>query len=87
MLFRSPESWRVVDPAGTDSLEVRVGVIEELGSDAYVYGRARTGETDQDVVVRVGSQGRWSKDDVIHVVADERAIHLFDTASGERLVD
>ena len=82
-----PESWRVVDPAETDSLEVRVGVIEELGSDAYVYGRARTGDGDQDVVVRVGSQERWSKDDVLHVVADARAIHLFDSASGERLAD
>jgi multiple sugar transport system ATP-binding protein len=80
-----PESFRVnTEP---DGLPLHVDLVEELGADAYVYGTARLGESDEQFVVRgadrdVPEMGQTIK---LSIVPDET--HAFHPETGERLVD
>jgi multiple sugar transport system ATP-binding protein len=79
-----PESWRMVSP--TDGgLPVKVTVVEELGSDAFVYGTSGVAGTPNSVIVRVQGRDTVHKGEVIHVTTDPHSVHVFDAASGERL--
>ncbi|CAG7615931.1 ABC transporter ATP-binding protein [Actinacidiphila bryophytorum] len=71
-------------PAG---LAVTVNVVEELGADGYVYGSAKVGDEDKDVVIRVGGRAIPEKGSVLHVVPRAGETHVFATSSGERLSD
>ena len=66
-------------------LIVDVDVIEELGSDGYLYGRVQLDGTEQNIVVRVHPIDHPMAGDKIHLQADPEAVHVFDTESGERL--
>ncbi len=66
-------------------LVVDVDVVEELGSDGYLYGRAQLDGTEQNVVVRVDAINHPNAGDKIHLIADPEAVHLFDVESGARL--
>jgi multiple sugar transport system ATP-binding protein len=74
-----PEDLRAV-PAG-QGLAVEVEVVEELGSDAYLYGTAE-GRT---IVARTDPRTPPVKGDVVHVAPDPERVHLFDTDTGVRL--
>ncbi|MGH3457692.1 ABC transporter ATP-binding protein [Aeromicrobium sp.] len=78
-----PESWRMVDE-GT-GLPVTVLVIEELGSDAFVYGTCDVEGTPEQIVVRVEARRFLVKGSTIHVSADPHHVHVFDTATGANL--
>jgi multiple sugar transport system ATP-binding protein len=78
-----PEGWRVV--GADDGVPVSVGVVEELGSDAFVYGRAAHPGHSTDIVVRVGGDHDIRTGDVIHVTANPSSIHVFDATSGARV--
>ncbi|MFI9488224.1 sugar ABC transporter ATP-binding protein, partial [Promicromonospora sp. NPDC052451] len=88
-----PESLDVV-PAGTaGSFEVEVNLVEELGSDAFVYGSLKgdaadvdlsAGDTNQ-VIVRIDPRGVPDKGDVISVAIQAGHSHVFSATSGERL--
>jgi multiple sugar transport system ATP-binding protein len=69
-----------------DGLRVEVDVVEELGSDAYVYGRARQGDQDVPITARVDARRPARKGDVLHVRPQPGRVHVFDAASGQRLV-
>ena len=69
----------------TKGLIVDVDVIEELGSDGYLYGRVQLDGTEQNIVVRVLPIDHPMAGDKIHLQADPEAVHVFDTESGERL--
>jgi len=69
----------------TKGLIVDVDVIEELGSDGYLYGRVQLDGTEQNIVVRVHPIDHPMAGDKIHLQADPEAVHVFDTESGERL--
>ena len=76
------------DVAGADSdqgLAVTVNVVEELGSDAYVYGTAQVGGASKDLVVRVGGRNVPEKGSTLHVVPRPGETHVFSTSTGERL--
>jgi multiple sugar transport system ATP-binding protein len=79
-----PESWRMVSP-GDGGLPVTVTVVEELGSDAFVYGTSGVAGTPNSVIVRVQGRDTVHKGEVIHVTTDPHSVHVFDAASGERL--
>jgi multiple sugar transport system ATP-binding protein len=79
-----PESWRMVSPAD-GGLPVTVTVVEELGSDAFVYGTSGVAGTPNSVIVRVQGRDTVHKGEVIHVTTDPHSVHVFDAASGERL--
>ena len=68
-----------------NGLEVDVDVVEELGSDGYLYGRAALDGTEHNVVVRVDPIDHPRAGDKIHLSADETAVHVFDAESGLRL--
>ena len=72
---------------------VLVEVVEELGSDAFVYGRpvdkdvkfANATDEGAQVIVRWDPKNPPKPGDTITVEAVPHAIHLFDSASGERI--
>src|SRR5690606_6024221 len=73
----------------TTGLPLEVDVVEELGADAYVYGRADVsgaGVDGQTIVARVDWRNPPSKGEHIFLApTDPTAIHLFATDSGRRL--
>ena len=81
-----PESWRVVS-AEAGGLPVQVNVVEELGSDAFVYGTSGVEGTPSSVIVRVSGRASVHKNDVLHVTTDPANVHVFDAESGLRLSD
>jgi multiple sugar transport system ATP-binding protein len=79
-----PEAWRVVS-AEEGGLPVEVTVVEELGSDAFVYGTSGVEGTPSNVIVRVAARNSVHKGDVLHVTTDPQSVHVFDADTGERL--
>jgi multiple sugar transport system ATP-binding protein len=79
-----PENWRQVGPED-GGLPVDVTVVEELGSDAFVYGTSGVEGTPNNIIVRVSGRDAVHKGDVIHVTTDAQHVHVFDADSGERL--
>jgi multiple sugar transport system ATP-binding protein len=71
---------------GTDGLKLEVDVVEELGADAYVYGRATVGATQQPIVARVDWRNPPTKGETINVAPiDDEAIHVFSSTTGVRI--
>ena len=71
---------------GADSgLAATVGVVEELGSESFVYSQVEG--HDVPVVARTEGLSPLQQGDQIVLRPHERAIHLFDTATGARLPD
>ena len=82
-----PEAWRLVS-AEAGGLPVSVTVVEELGSDAFVYGTAMLGSGNTtNVIVRVNARDSVHRGDTLHVTTDPKSVHVFDTDTGERLSD
>ena len=90
-----PESLDVV-PAGTpDGIPVVVNIVEELGSDAFVYGSltnefghadaVHSGAGDAQVIVRVDPRQVPAKGETIYVRIREGETHLFHAGSGQRI--
>ena len=90
-----PESLDVV-PAGTpDGIPVIVNIVEELGSDAFVYGSltnefghadaVHSGAGDAQVIVRVDPRQVPAKGETIYVRIREGETHLFHAGSGARI--
>ncbi|MGZ6753901.1 MAG: ABC transporter ATP-binding protein [Nocardioides sp.] len=81
-----PEAWRVVSES-EGGLPVRVTVVEELGSDAFVYGTSGVEGTPNNIIVRVHGRDTVHKGETIHVTTDPKSVHVFDTDTGARLSD
>ena len=77
----------------SSGFHVLVEVVEELGSDAFVYGRpvdkdvkfANANEEGAQVIVRWDPKHPPKPGDIITVEAIPTAIHLFNSMSGERI--
>ncbi|MER7957318.1 MULTISPECIES: ABC transporter ATP-binding protein [unclassified Streptomyces] len=80
-----PEHFDVSGATSKEGLAVSVNVVEELGADGYVYGSARVGGEDKDLVVRVGGRAVPEKGSTLHVVPRPDELHVFSTSTGERL--
>ncbi len=81
-----PHAWRVVGPQER-AVPVTVTVVEELGSDAFLYAR-RDGDSSAvpvPVVVRIDGHQQLARGEQIGLVIDPDAVHVFDPVSGERL--
>jgi len=61
-----PEAWRLVT-ASEGGLPVHVTVVEELGSDSFVYGTSDVEGTPSNIIVRVPARERVSKGDMLYV--------------------
>ncbi|WP_432943305.1 ABC transporter ATP-binding protein [Kribbella sp. CA-253562] len=76
-----PEAFHVAD----EGLPVRVSVIEELGSDAYLYGNAEHTDERQHIIARIGTRTRAEQGALIHLAPEPGKLHLFSTSTEERL--
>jgi multiple sugar transport system ATP-binding protein len=70
---------------GDGPLTVEVALVEDLGSDSYIYGHLAD-DPASSVIVRSGRQ-HPRPGDVVNVKADTDHLHLFDAASGLRIGD
>lgn len=90
-----PESLDVVPQGTPDSIPVEVNLVEELGSDAFVYGSltndfgaaaaVHSGAGDAQVIVRVDPRQVPAKGETIWVRIRTGEQHLFHAGSGERI--
>jgi len=64
-------------------LPVQVDVVEELGADAYIYGRAE--DSDLQIIARTDGRRPPEKGATVHFTPKQGHVHLFDAANGERL--
>jgi multiple sugar transport system ATP-binding protein len=89
-----PEALDVVPQGTPDSIPVSVNIVEELGSDAFVYGSlvgeagaadVHSGAGDSQVIVRVDPRQVPAKGETIHVRIRTGEQHLFHAGSGERI--
>ncbi|HWJ85259.1 MAG TPA: sn-glycerol-3-phosphate ABC transporter ATP-binding protein UgpC [Cellulomonas sp.] len=89
-----PEALDVVPQGTPDSIPVSVNIVEELGSDAFVYGslvgdagaaEVRSGAGDSQVIVRVDPRQVPAKGETIAVRIRTGEQHLFHAGSGERI--
>ncbi|MBU3066263.1 sn-glycerol-3-phosphate ABC transporter ATP-binding protein UgpC [Nocardia sp. NEAU-G5] len=73
---------------GDAGIAMEVDVVEELGSDAYVYGRA-VGEngsgTGESIVARVDWRNPPAKGEKLSLTADGEHIYFFEPSDGKRL--
>lgn len=71
----------------SEGIAVDVDVVEELGAEAYVFGRVDLAGRTEQLVLRVDWRHTPAKGDRIHVAIDTDHIHLFaPTPAGERLL-
>ncbi|WP_346618424.1 sn-glycerol-3-phosphate ABC transporter ATP-binding protein UgpC [Blastococcus montanus] len=68
-----------------DGLPVEVDVVEELGADAYVYGRTVIAGDEHPMVVRVDGRRTPARGSRVHVRPEQGRTHLFSTVDGSRL--
>ena len=66
-------------------LPVVIDVIEELGSDGYLYGHVDGLEKRQDVVARIDGRIHPNPGETVYLNANTEHAHLFDAVTGERL--
>ncbi|ATG55145.1 sugar ABC transporter ATP-binding protein [Brachybacterium ginsengisoli] len=81
-----PEDLELV---GTDEgIPVEVDVVEELGADAFIYGRrAGSDETAKPFIARVDGRRPPAKGETVFFRPKQGHLHLFDAKSGLRLGD
>ena len=79
-----PEDWRVEAEGG---LEIQVAVVEELGSEAYLYGTDPSADaiTDKPIVARAEGLGATKAGDRVHLVPRADRVHVFDAGTGARV--
>ncbi|BAU84970.1 ABC transporter ATP-binding protein [Streptomyces laurentii] len=80
-----PEHFDIAGATSKDGLAVQVNVVEELGSDGFVYGTTRVGGEDKELVVRVGGREVPAKGSTLQVTPRAAELHVFSTSTGERL--
>ncbi len=83
-----PEQWKV-GPEGADGVPAQVDVVEELGSDAFLYGHLTNGSEDpvagNSVVVRTGGRSGARRGDAITLSPSDDDLHMFHPEFGDRL--
>jgi multiple sugar transport system ATP-binding protein len=77
----------------SSGFKVLVEVVEELGADAFVYGKpadssvkfANAGDEGAQVIVRWDPKTPPKPGDTITVTAAATSVHLFSSSTGERV--
>jgi len=78
-----PERWR---PCGMEEgLNIRVLVVEELGSDSYIHGTAELEGETVPIIVRHGDGPIPMKGATISLIPLQDELHFFSATTGERL--
>lgn len=76
-----PEDLSLVG-AGEGGIAVQIDLVEELGADGYLYGRAADGS---QVVARVNGRNHPNAGETVTLAPNPAHLHLFDAESGERV--
>ena len=80
-----PESLDLTTATDPSAVAIQVNIVEELGSDGYVYGSMKTATGDQDVIVRVNPRTAPDKGEFIHATIKPGGEHIFSPSTGERI--
>ena len=64
---------------------MEVDVVEELGSDAYIYGWSSVSDHGQEIVARADWRRPPRKGDRVRLHVDPNEVHLFSASDGRRL--
>ena len=90
-----PENMNAVSESTPGAIPVVVNLVEELGSDAYVYGEVAggrvadeklgSGEGSDQVVIRIDPRQVPVKGSTIHVAIEQGGQHTFNAQTGERI--
>lgn len=76
-----PEKFEIADKG----LEVHVDLVEELGSDGFLYGTTQLDGAENNLIIRVDAQNHPMAGETIHLRSTAEEIHLFDVETGLRL--
>jgi multiple sugar transport system ATP-binding protein len=68
-----------------DGISVEVDVVEELGSDGFLYGSATIDGARIELVSRVDGRDHPQKGETVFLKPEGGIMHLFDVVTGERL--
>jgi multiple sugar transport system ATP-binding protein len=82
-----PHAWHI-GTADEKGFAVTVTVVEELGADAFLYAvpdDPSLADVASQAVVRLEGRPQLQKGERVRLVIDPATVHVFDTASGERL--
>ncbi|MGY1593454.1 ABC transporter ATP-binding protein [Geodermatophilus sp. SYSU D00708] len=85
-----PESLDLVSESDPGAFPVEVGVVEELGSDAFLHGRLPelaqdAGDINENLVARVDPGRPPAKGDLVYLRIQPGREHLFSPSTGQRL--
>lgn len=90
-----PESLDVVSAQDEHSIPVRLSFVEELGSDAYIYGelvgaeeseaKLGSGEDSSHIIVRVPPRTAPEPGETVYVRIRPGQEHIFSASTGKRL--
>ena len=90
-----PESLDVVTASDEHSIPVRLSFVEELGSDAYIYGelvgaedseaKLGSGEDSSQIIVRVPPRTAPEPGETVYVRIRPGQEHIFSASTGKRL--
>jgi multiple sugar transport system ATP-binding protein len=78
-----PEDMELV--GNGQGLRTEITLVESLGADAYVYGIAELGGQDHHVIARVDGRTPPQKGEKVEFAPKAEHVHVFSTATGERL--
>jgi multiple sugar transport system ATP-binding protein len=78
-----PEDMELVGTG--QGLKTEINLVESLGADAYVFGVATIGENEHHIIARVDGRRPPNKGDIVEFAPKQGHVHLFSTATGERL--
>jgi multiple sugar transport system ATP-binding protein len=72
-----------LEPAA-EGLPVRISTVEDLGTDAYVYGRLDEAGSDIEISFRVDSRQPPARDSIVRVAPRPDRLHVFAKSTGRR---
>ena len=81
--FRPEDTDLVGESDG--GVPIKVDLVEELGSDAYVYGHADFDGADERFVVRTDGRDAPQMGETVHIKPRSGHHHVFHAASGDRI--
>jgi multiple sugar transport system ATP-binding protein len=79
-----PEAAELV-PESTNALPIVVDLVEDLGSDANVYGHAALDGGSERFVVRTDRRNMPSMGETVYIRPQTGGIHLFNASTGKRI--
>jgi multiple sugar transport system ATP-binding protein len=86
-----PENFRVSDdPESGEGIPVDVGVVEELGADAFIYGTLSGIAEDelitaQQIVARIHGSKPPARGESVRLLVDETHVHVFSKETEDRI--